>query len=57
MENVALIIGAAIVTGLGALAAASGISRIGASALDNMARQPEEKDSLRTTMFIAFAFT
>ena len=57
MENVALIIGAALVTSLGALAAAIGISRIGASALDNIARQPEEKDFLRTTMFIAFAFT
>ena len=57
MENVALIIGAALVKSLGALAAAIGISRIGASALDNIARQPEEKDFLRTTMFLAFAFT
>ena len=57
MENVALIIGAALVTSLGALAAAIGISRIGASALDNIARQPEEKDAIRGAMILAFAFT
>ena len=58
MENtMAYILGAAIAVGLGALAAAYGISKIGATALESIARQPEEKDFLRTTMFLAFAFT
>lgn len=54
---VAYIFGAAIVVGLGAIAAGLGISKIGASALESMARQPELKDDLRTTMILAFAFT
>lgn len=57
MENAAFVLGAAIAVGLGALAAGIGISRIGSSALESMARQPEEKDNLRVTMFIAIAFT
>jgi len=55
--TVAYIFGAALVVSMGALAAGFGISRIGASALESMARQPEEKDSLRTAMILAFAFT
>lgn len=55
--TVAYIFGAALVVGMGALAAGLGISRIGASALESMARQPEIKDDLRTAMILAFAFT
>ena len=58
MENtMAYILGAAIAVGLGALAAAYGISKIGATALESIARQPEEKDAIRGTMILAFAFT
>ena len=58
MENTkAYILGAAIAVGLGALAAAYGISKIGATALESIARQPEEKDAIRGTMILAFAFT
>ena len=58
MENsMAYILGAALAVGLGALAAAYGISKIGATALESIARQPEEKDAIRGTMILAFAFT
>ena len=58
MDNtIAYIFGAALAVGMGALAVGIGISRIGAAALESMARQPEEKDNLRTTMIIAIAFT
>ena len=58
MENtMAYILGAAIAVGLGALAAAYGISKIGATALESIARQPEEKDAIRGAMSLAFAFT
>ena len=56
-SSVAYIFGAALAVGMGALAVGIGISRIGAAALESMARQPEEKDNLRTTMIIAIAFT
>ena len=57
MENtMAYILGAAIAVGLGALAAAYGISKIGATALESIARQPEEKDAIRGAMILAFAF-
>ena len=56
-SSVAYIFGAALAVGFGALGAGLGISKIGAAALESMARQPEEKDNLRTTMFITIAFT
>lgn len=58
MENtVAYIFGAALASGIGALAAAYGISKIGTAALESIARQPEEKESIRGAMILAFAFT
>lgn len=41
--------------GLVAIGAAYGISRLGAAALDGMARQPEVAGSLQTAMIIAAA--
>jgi ATP synthase, F0 subunit c len=55
--TVAYIFGATSVVSVGALAASYGISKIGKTALESMARQPEERDSLRTAMILAFAFT
>jgi|GEM_PF-2278778 ATP synthase, F0 subunit c len=55
--TVAYILGAVSVVSVGALAASYGISKIGKTALESMARQPEERDSLRTAMILAFAFT
>ena len=46
---------AAIGAGLAAIGAGIGIGRIGASALEGIARQPEALSDIRTTMFIAAA--
>lgn len=48
-------VGAAIGAGLAAIGAGIGIGRIGGSALEAMARQPEEKSNLRSNMIIAAA--
>ncbi|MBX7203840.1 MAG: F0F1 ATP synthase subunit C [Bacteroidia bacterium] len=47
---------AAIGAGLAAIGAGIGIGRIGGSALEGMARQPEFANKLQTTMLIAAAF-
>jgi len=50
-------VGMAVVgAGLAALGAGVGIGRIGGSAVESMARQPEIKDDLRNNMLIAAAF-
>jgi len=46
---------AAIGAGLASIGAGIGIGRIGASALEAFARQPEALNDIRTTMFIAAA--
>ncbi|MCL2738811.1 MAG: ATP synthase F0 subunit C [Bacteroidales bacterium] len=47
--------GAAIGAGLAAIGAGIGIGRIGASALEAMARQPEATNTIRTNMIIIAA--
>jgi F-type H+-transporting ATPase subunit c len=47
---------AAIGAGLAAIGAGLGIGRIGGSALESMARQPEASNKIQTTMLIAAAF-
>jgi len=46
---------AAIGAGLAAIGAGIGIGKIGTSALEGIARQPEALNDIRTTMFIAAA--
>ncbi|MES2836041.1 MAG: ATP synthase F0 subunit C [Bacteroidota bacterium] len=46
---------AAIGAGLAAIGAGIGIGRIGGSALESMARQPEMAGKIQTTMIIAAA--
>jgi len=57
MENAIIIgcsvIAAAIVAGLAALGAAKGDAEVAAQAIESMARQPESKQSVMVTMFIA----
>lgn len=48
-------IGAGIGAGLAAIGAAIGIGRIGGSALESMARQPEISGDLRANMIVAAA--
>ncbi len=48
--------GAGIGAGLAAIAAALGVGRIGASALESIARQPEATGDIRTNMIIMAAF-
>lgn len=48
-------IGAAIGAGLAAIGAGIGIGRIGGSALESMARQPEISGDLRSNMIVAAA--
>lgn len=48
-------LGAAIGAGLAVLGAGVGIGRIGGSAMEAMARQPEESGNLRMNMIIAAA--
>ncbi len=47
---------AAVGAGLAAIGAGIGIGRIGASALESMARQPEMASQIQTNMLIAAAF-
>ena len=47
--------GGAIGAGLGAIGAGIGIGRIGGSAMDAIARQPEESGKIQTAMLIAAA--
>ncbi|MDQ3192143.1 MAG: ATP synthase F0 subunit C [Bacteroidota bacterium] len=49
------IMGAAIGAGIAALAAGIGIGKIGASALESMARQPEATGDIRANMIVAAA--
>lgn len=49
------IMGAAIGAGVAALAAGIGIGKIGASALESMARQPEATGDIRANMIVAAA--
>ena len=46
-------IGAAVAAAIAALAAAFGISKIGKSTMESIARQPESAGNLRTSMLIA----
>ena len=48
-------LGAAIGAGIAALAAGIGIGRIGASALESIARQPEAISDIRSNMILAAA--
>ena len=48
--------GAAIGAGLAAIGAGLGIGRIGGSAMDGIARQPEAADKLQGPMFAMAAF-
>lgn len=48
-------IGAALSSGIIALAASFGIGKIGASALESMARQPEAAGDIRGSMVVAAA--
>ncbi|MEW6219787.1 MAG: F0F1 ATP synthase subunit C [Thermodesulfobacteriota bacterium] len=52
---VASIAAAALAMGLGAIAAALGESRIGAAAMDALARQPDEAGSITRTLFVSLA--
>jgi F-type H+-transporting ATPase subunit c len=49
------LIGASIAAGLAVLGAGIGIGRIGASATESMARQPENTARIQTAMIIAAA--
>ena len=48
-------LGAGIGAGLAAIAAGIGIGRIGASALESIARQPESVGDIRSNMIVAAA--
>ena len=49
------VMGAAIGAGLVAIGAAFGIGKIGSSAMESIARQPEAGDKIQTAMIIASA--
>lgn len=49
------LIGAALAAGLAVLGAGIGIGRIGGSAVDGMARQPENSARIQTAMIISAA--
>ncbi len=49
------IISAAAAMAIGAVGAALGESRIGASAMDALARQPDESSSITRTLFVGLA--
>ena len=49
------VMGAAIGAGIAALGAGVGIGKIGASALESMARQPEATGDIRANMIVAAA--
>jgi F-type H+-transporting ATPase subunit c len=46
---------AAVTMALGAIGAALGESRIGAAAMDALARQPDEASSITRTLFVSLA--
>ena len=48
-------IGACVGAGLAAIAAGIGIGKIGSSAMDAIARQPEETNNIRTNMIVIAA--
>ncbi len=48
-------VGASIGAGLGAIAAAIGIGKIGSSAMEAIARQPEAVGDIRTNMIVVAA--
>ena len=50
-------IGACVGAGLAAIAAGIGIGKIGSSAMDAIARQPEETNNIRTNMIVIAALT
>ena len=54
-EGFSIFFGAAFGTGLVILGAAYGISKIGSSAVESMARQPEVAGNIQTAMIIAAA--
>lgn len=47
--------GAGVTMALGAIGAAIGESRIGAAAMDALARQPDEASSITRTLFVSLA--
>ena len=49
-------LGAGLAIGLGAIGSGIGMGTTASAALEGMARQPEAEGTLRTTMFLAFAF-
>jgi len=50
------LMGAGIGAGLAAIGAGLGVGRIGGSALESIARQPEEAGNIRANMFVMAAF-
>lgn len=48
-------LGAAVAAGIAVIGAAMGIGKIGSTALESMARQPEAAGSIQTSMIIAAA--
>lgn len=52
---VAAMLGAALTMAVGAVGAALGESRIGVSAMDALARQPDEASSITRTLFVSLA--
>jgi F-type H+-transporting ATPase subunit c len=54
-QGVAILVGSAIGAGLVILGAGYGIGRIGSSAVESMARQPEVAGNIQTAMIIAAA--
>ena len=50
------LLGAGVGAGLAALGAGVGIGKIGGSAVEAIARQPQESDKIQTAMLIAAAF-
>ncbi|MFO0689854.1 MAG: F0F1 ATP synthase subunit C [Myxococcota bacterium] len=49
------VLGAALTMGAGAIGAAIGESRIASSAMDALARQPDESGSITRTLFVSLA--
>jgi len=52
---VASVVAAGLTIAIGALGAALGESRIGAAAMDALARQPDEAGSITRTLFVSLA--
>ena len=55
-EGFAIYLGAAVGAGIVLLGAAMGIGRIGAAAVESMARQPEMATNIQTAMVVSAAF-